>query len=495
MCPGLPGVRRVGLRCLIWVVLISAVATPGWAAPRYGRPGTYTVDGSPVGVRAATIDTQSGRDLATANAAGAEGASLSFLFNRGPGSFFPEQRMGMGSADYIVQAVAAGDFNADGRDDLAVAVDDINELPGQGQVLVFLNRGNGFMAADPYPLNGLFPSCLEAMDVTGDGALDLVVCHSRSLGGNVVGMMTVLAGRLTGNTPNGSFQTVYANPVGRGPTAAAGGDLDGDGLADLLVVDGSDRRVLILYGSATVARFEPPVELGTAAGPVAALVHQVPGQPLPQALVATAPRHLLRFRQASPRAFAAPVEQNLALLPAAMSLADADDDGLEDLLVVSTQGVDLFYGQADGSFDFGESVVASRVLDALTVADLNGDGMPDVAASSATQDRVTVVLNGTDVPFTPGPTSTSTSTSTPTPTGGTPTPTATGTGGPGCPGDCDGGGTVTINELIRGVNIALGNAAVGTCPAFDLDGNGGVMINELIAAVNSALRGCAGPAT
>jgi hypothetical protein len=453
------------------------------------------VDGSPIGVRAATIDTQSGRDLVTANEAGAEGPSLSFLFNRGLGSFFPEQRMGLGSADYIVQAVAAGDFNADGRDDLAVAVDNVSTLPGVGTVLVFLNRGNGFMAEDPYMLRGLFPGCLEAVDVTGDGALDLVVCHSRSIGGDVVGMMTVLAGRRTGDTPNGEFQEVYANPVGSGPVAASSGDLDGDGLADLLVVDGAERRVLILYGSATVARFEPPVELGTAAGPVAALVHQVPGQPLPQALVATTPRQLLRFRQASPRTFTAPVEQNLALLPAAMSLADADDNGLADLLVVSSQGVDLFYGAPDGSFSFGESVVASRVLDALTVADLNGDGMPDVAASSATQDHATVVLNGTDVPFTPAPTSTPTPTATSTPTGGTPTPTATRTGGPGCPGDCDGSGTVAINELIRGVNIALSNAAVGTCPAFDLDGSGGVMINELIAAVNSALRGCAGPAT
>lgn len=489
MCPGLPGVRRFGLRCLTWAVLISAVASPGWAAPRYGRPGTYTVDGSPIGVRAATIDTQPGRDLVTANEAGAEGPSLSFLYNRGLGSFFPEQRMGLSSADYIVQAVAAGDFNADGRDDLAVAVDDVSVLPGVGTVLVLLNRGNGFMEAVPYTLRGLFPRCLEAVDVTGDGALDLVVCHSRSLGGNVVGMITVLAGQRTGDTPNGAFQEVYSNTVGRGPTAASAGDLDGDGLTDVLVADGTERRVLILYGSATVARFEPPVELGTADGPAAALVHQVPGQPLPQALVATAPRQLLRFRQVSPRAFAAPVEQNIALLPSAMSLADVDDNGLEDLLVVSTQGVDLFYGQADGSFDFGESVVASRELDALTVADLNGDGMPDVAASASSQDKVTVILNGTDVPFTPAPTATAT------PTGGTPTPTATRTGGSGCPGDCDGGGTVAINELVTGVNIALGNAAVGTCPAFDLDGSGGVMINELIAAVNSALNGCAGPAT
>ena len=60
-----------------------------------------------------------------------------------------------------------------------------------------------------------------------------------------------------------------------------------------------------------------------------------------------------------------------------------------------------------------------------------------------------------------------------------------------CVGDCNGDGTVAINELITGVNIALGSAALDACPAFDGSGDGTVAINELIAAVNAALAGCA----
>ena len=60
-----------------------------------------------------------------------------------------------------------------------------------------------------------------------------------------------------------------------------------------------------------------------------------------------------------------------------------------------------------------------------------------------------------------------------------------------CVGDCSGDGTVAINELITGVNIALGSAALDTCPAFDADADGGVAINELIAAVGALLNGCA----
>lgn len=59
-----------------------------------------------------------------------------------------------------------------------------------------------------------------------------------------------------------------------------------------------------------------------------------------------------------------------------------------------------------------------------------------------------------------------------------------------CVGDCNSDGTVAINELIAGVNLALGTAPLSQCPSFDADGNGSVGINELIAAVNAALNGC-----
>ena len=78
---------------------------------------------------------------------------------------------------------------------------------------------------------------------------------------------------------------------------------------------------------------------------------------------------------------------------------------------------------------------------------------------------------------------------TPTPSfAATPTPTPVPVGA--CVGDCDGTGMVSINELIVGVNIALGSDAVSKCPAFDCQGNGMVTINCLVKAVHNALSGC-----
>jgi hypothetical protein len=78
----------------------------------------------------------------------------------------------------------------------------------------------------------------------------------------------------------------------------------------------------------------------------------------------------------------------------------------------------------------------------------------------------------------------------------TPTPTVTQTVEPsGCTGDCNGSGTVTVDELTKGVNIALGTAGVELCPSFDTNGSNTVTVDELTKAVNNALQGCRAGAT
>jgi len=80
---------------------------------------------------------------------------------------------------------------------------------------------------------------------------------------------------------------------------------------------------------------------------------------------------------------------------------------------------------------------------------------------------------------------------TPTPTA--PPPTATATATPEaltCAGDCNGDGEVTVDEVIVGVNIALGVTAANVCPAFDPSDDGQVTVDEILLAVNRALTGC-----
>jgi cysteine-rich repeat protein len=61
-----------------------------------------------------------------------------------------------------------------------------------------------------------------------------------------------------------------------------------------------------------------------------------------------------------------------------------------------------------------------------------------------------------------------------------------------CVGDCDGTGSVTVDEVLTMVNIALGNMAMAECEAGDDNDDGQITIDEILRAVNNALSGCGG---
>lgn len=90
--------------------------------------------------------------------------------------------------------------------------------------------------------------------------------------------------------------------------------------------------------------------------------------------------------------------------------------------------------------------------------------------------------------FTAG-TSTATATSTPTPTKSA---TITATPSLACVGDCNGNGSVTVDEVLTLVNIALGNTPVTSCRAGDANHDNEITVDEILAAVNHALNGCGG---
>jgi len=126
---------------------------------------------------------------------------------------------------------------------------------------------------------------------------------------------------------------------------------------------------------------------------------------------------------------------------------------------------------------------------------------PTVTPTQIPTATVTATSTPTDTPtLTPTATAASAPTQTPTPTNtatSTPTPTNTPTVAPAatitpkpCAGDCNDDGTVTVDEILTMVNIALGNADVSTCLAGDVNGDGQVTVDEILTAVNNALDGC-----
>lgn len=57
-------------------------------------------------------------------------------------------------------------------------------------------------------------------------------------------------------------------------------------------------------------------------------------------------------------------------------------------------------------------------------------------------------------------------------------------------GDCRGDGRVSVDELVKMANIALGRQPLSNCSAGDTNGDGEITSDEIIQAVNRALTGC-----
>jgi hypothetical protein len=62
---------------------------------------------------------------------------------------------------------------------------------------------------------------------------------------------------------------------------------------------------------------------------------------------------------------------------------------------------------------------------------------------------------------------------------------------PNCPGDCDDSTTITMDELVRGVDIVLGRRPLQSCSTLDINGDDRATVDELARSVNAALNDCA----
>jgi hypothetical protein len=162
-------------------------------------------------------------DLAIANL----GGGVSVLLGDGTG-MFTNALLSPFSAGSGPRAVAVGDFNGDGLPDLAV----VDYSSGVSILLGLGNAGFGGFGPPTHFGTGSFPQGVTVGDFNGDGNADLAITNN---GDNTV---TVLLGDGTGN-----FMEQFFSPytVGLGPAGIAVGDFNGDGFADLAIVNDFDR--------------------------------------------------------------------------------------------------------------------------------------------------------------------------------------------------------------------------------------------------------------
>jgi hypothetical protein len=279
--------------------------------------------------------------------------------------------------------LARADLSNDGVADLAVA----NRLSNNVSVLL-ANADGTLRDAVNFP-TGQNPVQIEAGDFTGDGVPDLITRHSRDLS-------------LLVNTGNGTFQAPVSvaavGGVGDTVTGLVVGDFNGDGALDLAVSVfrnappfAGETSVLLGNGNGT---FQAPVLIAGQGGVVLA-VARLDGDPHFDLVIGAA---VLRGQgngsfqagQALPPGFALSVVQ----------VADVNGDGQPDLVGLSSaeRTVSIYVGNGDGTFQaprhFG--VAPSG---ALSVFDFNGDGRLDILTSDTSVDHLSLLLGNGDGTF------------------------------------------------------------------------------------------------
>ena len=137
--------------------------------------------------------------------------------------------------------VAVGDFNGDGKQDLAVAND--GYVPNPSNVSILLGNGAGNFSAPTNFGVGIQPTSVAVGDFNGDGKQDLAVVNNGAAFNNPSNV-SILLGNGAGN-----FSAATNFDVGRVPQSVAVGDFNGDGKQDLAVANSVSSNVSILLGN------------------------------------------------------------------------------------------------------------------------------------------------------------------------------------------------------------------------------------------------------
>jgi hypothetical protein len=260
-----------------------------------------------------------------------------------------------------------------------------------------------------YSTTGSNPSGIVAVALAGSGSPDMVVSNF----GN--GTASVFA-----HDPAnpGKFLAATTLTTGGQPNQVVSADINGDGLPDLVFADlsTSGNAIVLLQNAATPGQFMAPLNLATGGMTASVAIGDVNADGKPDIIATVYDSNgnngqVVVFLQSTttPGTFAAGVTFPAGAQPQSVRIADVNSDGLPDLVVANRGPGNDGTGSAGVSVLLQNSATPGTFLAPVTyttpwgaidvaVADLNGDGKPDLVVASigpAPTGAVSVLLQST----------------------------------------------------------------------------------------------------
>ncbi len=378
----------------------------------FGPRQDFATGHFPTSVAVADFNGDGKLDLAVTNASD---GTVSVLLNTTPAgattpSFAPQRTFAVGTEPH---GIVVGDFNGDGKPDLAV-VNDLSDT-----VSVLLNTtAPGATTASFAPQQtfavGIAPSTAVVGDFNGDGKPDLAVTNILS------DTVSVLLNRTPAGATIASFAPQLPFVTGSYAQSVAVGDFNGDGKPDLAIANYHSNTISVLLNTtaagATIASFGPRLSFAVGNEPRSVAVGDFNGDGRPDLAVANSdPNTVSVLVNTTPPGATIPsfaLQQTFATTGsgrASLAVGDVNGDGKLDLAVVNDLSATVSVllnttapGATTASFAPQQTFPTGIFPYGVAVADLNGDGKPDLAIAEQGPAAVAVLLN-TRVPITVQP--------------------------------------------------------------------------------------------
>jgi len=387
----------------------------------------YAVGTTPMWVAIGLLNGDGHPDLVVANSGA---GTVSVLRGNGDGTFQPKTDVSVGAAP---RSLGLADLNADGRLDLAVA----NSSPSTVSVLP--GNGDGTFGTRTINTVGANPQAVAVSDLDHDGTLDLVTANYSANSASVLlghgdGTFAARSDYRAGNQPNalaigdldgdgdqdlavtdwftwdfatvavlqgngdGTFGVQRHFATGSDPWAVVSGDLDRDGIPDLVTANYGANTISVLLGHGD-ATFAPKADFPTGVNPVSLALSDFNADGRLDLAIAnrgaTTVSVLLGLGDGS---FAARHDFTVGTSPMSVATGDLNQDGWPDLVVVNRGAgtVSVLPGNGDGTFRARSDFTTGADPFAVAVGDLNGDSKLDVAVVNSSSNTVSILLGNGD---------------------------------------------------------------------------------------------------